>query len=337
MNLSIIRKLVQVSFFLFLVYGSAIVGYYIVEKVSGALPSLACAYDFEGADYCVLVPLQHQVDHRIGGVIVSGANILKSLIPLMITLLTFIVMFIFLNKAFCGWVCPLGTFQEFVNMLGRKLGVRQRESLPDSVVDRVRPVKWVILVMLVFALPLMAGLGMASHDLGDPFCKICPSRILTTLAVGDTRQVYVDSSSNATLVLSLTADFLFGLMIALALTVRQPFCRICPMLAMHAVFRKLGFARLVKEGARPRCKKCGLCVKACPMDIREVQTEMEKRDVTFDDCTLCGRCVEFCPDKGVLKLKYTVFPIFSADPAYFKRRKKAQIQWEKKHLGNRSS
>ena len=66
------------------------------------------------------------------------------------------------------------------------------------------------------------------------------------------------------------------------------------------------------------------------MDIREIHTEMEKRDVTYADCTLCGRCVEFCPDKDVLQLKYTVFPVFSADPAYFKVRKKAQTQWEKK-------
>jgi formate hydrogenlyase subunit 6/NADH:ubiquinone oxidoreductase subunit I len=103
------------------------------------------------------------------------------------------------------------------------------------------------------------------------------------------------------------------------------------MLALHAVFRKLGLLRLVKQ-ASPRCGKCGLCAKACPMDIREIHTEMEKRDVTFEDCTLCGRCVEFCPDRGVLQLKYAGFPLFRADPQYFKRRKKAQGAWEKSNL-----
>jgi formate hydrogenlyase subunit 6/NADH:ubiquinone oxidoreductase subunit I len=66
------------------------------------------------------------------------------------------------------------------------------------------------------------------------------------------------------------------------------------------------------------------------MDIAEIQTEMEKRDVTFEDCTLCGRCVEFCPEKNVLQLKYATLPVFSADPQYFKRRKKAQKKWEGK-------
>ena len=103
------------------------------------------------------------------------------------------------------------------------------------------------------------------------------------------------------------------------------------MLALHAVFRKVGLVRLVKN-AKPRCEKCGLCAKACPMDIREIHTEMEKKDVLFSDCTLCGRCVEFCPDQGVLQLKYTFVPLLKADPAYFKKRKKAQSQWEKSNL-----
>jgi polyferredoxin len=180
-------------------------------------------------------------------------------------------------------------------------------------------------------LPLLTGFGIAGHEAGDPFCKICPSRILTSLASGDTDQVYLDTSTWGYLLLSVVANFLFGLILVWGLFVRQPFCRICPMLALHAVFRKIGLVRLVKQ-AKPRCEKCGLCAKACPMDIREIHTEMEKKDVLYPDCTLCGRCVEFCPDKEVLQLKYAFLPILKADPAYFKKRKKAQSEWEKKSL-----
>ncbi len=331
MNLSLLRKLVQIASFIFFVYGGLVTGYYLEDKISGALPALSCAYDHQGADLCTLIPFQHQMDHRLGDVIAKGGNLMMGIMPTLITLGTFLLLFVLLNKAFCGWVCPLGSFQEFLQILGQKLGLQRRESLDESLVKRIRPVKWFLLLLLVFGFPLLAGVGLVNHDLGDPYCKICPSRLLTSLATGDGSQLHVDTASATTLTLSILADFLFGLMIALALTLRQPFCRICPMLALHAVFRKLGLLRLVKS-ATPRCERCGLCAKACPMDIREIHTDMTHRNVTFEDCTLCGRCVEFCPDKDVLQLKYTVFPVFRSSPDYFKKRKKAQTSWEKANL-----
>ena len=335
-NLSVLRKVVQLFAFVFLVYGIGVSSYYLADKLTASLPALSCAYDFEGADYCTLIPFQHQMDHRLGNALASGGNFLKALMPTLITLGTFLMLMVVLNKAFCGWICPLGTFQELLNMLGQKLGLQQQHSLDQRLVHRARPVKWLVLALLVFTFPLLTGLGWLNHDLGDPFCRICPSRILTTLATGNTSQLHVDTASTTTLILSLTGDFLFGLVVALALTIRQPFCRICPLLALQAAFRKLGMLRLVKN-ATPRCDKCGLCVKACPMDIAEVQTEMKRHDVTFEDCTLCGRCVEFCPDKDVLKLKYAGLTLFSADPGYFKERNRAQKQWEKFRLNSLSA
>lgn len=330
-NLSVVRKLVQLAAFLFLVYGSTLVGFYLTDKISGTFPALACAYDFQTADYCVLISLQHQVDHRVGTILAAGGAIAGALIPTLITLVTFALLFILLNKAFCGWICPLGFFQEVMTMIGQKLGLATRQNLPETTVQRLRPVKWLILVLLVLVFPLLTGLGFVGHELGSPYCSICPSRILTTLATGDTSQLVVDNTSTGYMALSVFGTFLFGLMVALALKVRQPFCRVCPMLALHAAFRKLGLVRLVKN-ATPRCEKCGLCAQACPMDIREVHTEMERRNVLFPDCTLCGRCVEFCPDVGVLSLKYAVIPVFKSGPAYFKQRRRMQNSWERFNL-----
>lgn len=330
-NLSLVRKLVQLAAFGFFVYGGLHTGYYLEEKLSGALPALSCAYDRQGADLCALIPFQHQMAHRLGEVVAQGGNLLAGIMPTLITLGTFLLLFVFLNKAFCGWICPLGTLQELLQMAGQKLGLQRRESLAKETVDRLRPVKWFVLLLLVFGFPLLTGIGWLNHDLGNPYCSICPSRILTTLATGDTSQLHVDTANATTLTLSLLADFGFGLMMALALSVRQPFCRICPMLALHAVFRKLGLLRLVKN-ATPRCERCGLCAKACPMDIREIHSDMTRRNVTFEDCTLCGRCVEFCPDEKVLQLKYASLPLFSSGAGYFKRRKQAQVAWERSSL-----
>jgi len=325
-NLSFIRKCVQLAAFIFLVYGSVVVGFYSADKLSGAFPALSCAYDAKTADYCVLIPLQHQFGHRIGTALAAGAFTFSTILPVLTTLLTFLVLFVLLNKAFCGWLCPLGFFQEVVGMIGQKLRLNRTESLDDKLVDRIRPAKWLMLGLLVILFPLASGLGFVGPELGDPFCKICPSRIMTTLAAGQLNQLYIDTSSTGYMILSIIADTLFGLILVLSLTVRQPFCRICPMLALHALFRKVGLVRLVKSYT-PRCDKCGLCARACPMDIREIQTSQEK-DVLFADCTLCGRCVEFCPDKDVLSLKYATIPIKVSDPQYFKARNRAQKEWE---------
>ncbi|MCG7961454.1 MAG: 4Fe-4S binding protein, partial [Candidatus Thiodiazotropha taylori] len=142
LNLSVIRKLVQISAFVFFVYGGLITGYYLEEKLSGALPALSCAYDFQGSDLCTLIPIQHQMDHRLGETIAKGGNLLMGVMPTLITLGTFLVLFVILNKAFCGWLCPLGTFQEFLQMIGQKIGLQRQESLSKSQVAKVRPVKW---------------------------------------------------------------------------------------------------------------------------------------------------------------------------------------------------
>ena len=218
-NLTIVRRAVQLGMFLLLVYGATLTGSYAADKLTQALPSLACAYDSEGSDYCALIPLQHQVSHGIGRAVDSG-NWLMMLLPMLTTMGTFLMLFVVLNKAFCGWVCPLGFFQEVVHLIGQKLGMRRVATLSDRWVDRLRPVKWLLLGGLVFGLPALSGLGFVSKDLGDPFCKICPSRIMTTLMTGTNEQLYVDTASYSYMTLSVIGDFLFGLMVAMALTLR---------------------------------------------------------------------------------------------------------------------
>lgn len=328
MNLTIIRRLVQLTAFIVMVYGIGLGGYYLADKFSNNLPALACAYDMQTADHCALISLQHQMDHRAAPILSQGGSLIDAFLPTIITLGTFALFIIILSKAFCGWICPLGFFQETLNILGQKLGLQQTQSLSKNTVKKTRPVKWLLMIFFLFVFPLLTGFGLTGHEFGDPFCRICPSRILTTLATANTNELVVDTSTTGYLIFSVIATFLFGLMMSIGLMVRQPFCRICPMLALNTLFKKIGLVRLVKE-AKPRCVKCGLCAKACPMDIHEIHTDMKNKDVIYPDCTLCGRCVEFCPDKDVLKMKYAFIPILSADPAYFKKRKKAQTTWEK--------
>ncbi|MBE9558638.1 MAG: 4Fe-4S binding protein [Proteobacteria bacterium] len=321
LTLSRIRLTVQVAMLVFTVYGGALVGHYLSDKVTGSLPALSCAYDQENSAYCVLIPLQHQLHHRVGQSIVKFQQFsFDYLIPMAFTMLNFLLFFAVLNKAFCGWICPLGTVQELINKVGRRLSLPLRRFRMDNV-GRVRPVKWLMLILLVLALPLAAGLGYTSHVMGDAYCQVCPSRMVTTLMTANTEQVATPTEDPVAFAFAALRSALFGFVLVLALAMRQPFCRICPMLALHAVFRRLVPLRLTKGDSSDRCGKCKACYIACPMDIREVVTEFGAK-AFHSDCTMCGRCVEFCPDDGLLALKFGPIPLFVSSGDYMKRRSK---------------
>jgi NAD-dependent dihydropyrimidine dehydrogenase PreA subunit len=321
-TLSRFRTLVQILTLFLTVWGSTVVGYYAAEKVSTALPALSCAYDKQHGGYCVLIPLQHQMHHRIGEALVKAQQITQQVIlPTAIAMGTFLIFFVVLGKAFCGWVCPLGTIQEWINRLGRRFNL-PHHLLTAKAIQRVRPVKWLILLGLVFLVPILAGMGTAPHSMGNPYCDICPSRIITTLLNADTEQVALKMTDTPSMILSAIANLLTGFVIIGALALRQPFCRICPMLAMNATFRHFSLTRLVKT-QNDKCEKCGICTKACPMDIPEIHHEHGLKAFN-EDCTLCGRCAEFCPDDGVIKIKFGPWALFSSSREYYKNRVKAE-------------
>lgn len=317
-----VRLLVQLVMLFLMVYGGSLVGYYAAEKISNALPALSCAYDKQTGAYCVLIPLQHQLHHRVGEALVAAqAFSFNILLPLFFTILSFLAFYVVLGKAFCGWVCPLGTVQELVGKLGRRLNLQPRFIAPEQV-GKVRPVKWLMLLALVLLFPLLAGMGVTPHATGDAFCQVCPSRIMTTVMTGDWEQLAVATSDATSVVLGVVANLLFGFILLAALAYRQPFCRGCPLLAWNALFQKFSLMRLVKV-EHARCDKCGVCHQACPMDIPEIWREHGSK-AFHEDCILCGRCAEFCPDDHVIHLQWGPWRWFSSARDYYRARTRVE-------------
>lgn len=312
------RFTVQILMLVVTVYGGALLGSYMADRLSQALPSLSCAYDKLTGDHCIMIVDQHLLHHRIGDALGRMQDFtFKVFIPALVSVGVFFSLFFFLNKAFCGWVCPMGTVQELLFRIGRRLQ-RPLHRLRPGNIAKVRPVKWLLLLVLVLGLPLLAGMGVVSEQLGDPYCQVCPSRLATTLLTADAEQIALRTSGGFNFFLGALGNALFGFVIIAALAVRQPFCRICPLLSWNALFQRLSPMRLVKR-QYDKCEKCGICAKACPMDIHEVACEHGGK-AFHEDCTLCGRCAEYCPEDGVIQIKFFGIRLFASSREYYKRR-----------------
>ena len=269
------RLWVQLAMFFVTVYGSVFVGTYMADKISSNLPALSCAYDQMNGGYCVLIPTQHILHHRIGEGIVRAQQLTFGMVvPLLMSFAFFYAFFFVIGKAFCGWVCPLGTLQELIGKIGRRfnIGLRRLATGDLGAAQKARPVKWLLLLGLVFMLPLLTGLGVTPHSLGNPYCDICPSRVATTLLTGNTDELALRMNDGWKFGLGAVANTLIGFMLIGALAMRQPFCRICPLLAFNAVFQRLSPLRLAKP-TRDKCGSCHICTDACPLDIPEIASE----------------------------------------------------------------
>jgi polyferredoxin len=159
------------------------------------------------------------------------------------------------NKSICGWGCQLGLLQDLLH----------RVKLP-----KWQPPFWISNTVRVIALVgLVGGLVTAGLDwIGaiDPF------------------QLF---SFNFTWAIALFVLTMF----AASLFVYRPWCRFfCPFGLVGWVVEQVSLMRPRID--RDACKKCKLCVKACPSGA---MADFYANAILHADCFACGACIEACP------------------------------------------
>ena len=305
MNVQRLRLLVQAIAFVLLVYGGAV-----AIDFGSKLPTFSCAFVEDVGGGCFLIALQHQLARPLPALLGTMG------VTLLVLVGTAALLAVVLNKAWCGWVCPVGFLQDLITKLRNLIGI-DLSRLPWSSVKRYRSVKYVLLALLIL-LPLAIGNLGLSRDWTAPFCQMCPARPLLPLLKGDTSEFHVDFSSIPTLVLTTLAIVLAGLFVPVSFVKRRFFCSYCPMLAFLSLFDKVGLLSLKKDGQR--CTRCGSCYRACPMEIREIEEEKVKTNLVTQDCILCLRCVESCPENKALTATFLGIEVFRASEAGFLER-----------------
>jgi MauM/NapG family ferredoxin protein len=219
------------------------------------------------------------------------------------------------GRLFCGWVCPLGTINDFLGLLIPK--ERRRKPLGNQ----IRRLKYYglffVLASSLFTLQI-AGLA-------DPISLLIRSlAVAVEPATNLMAHTVFDLLYRAHIpVVTDVSEFIYALLKKYVLAFRQPFfyqglfiglvfsaillanlfrrrfwCSgLCPLGALLGIITKVSpFKRFVGTG----CTSCSLCVKECrTRAAADIKGEWKKAE-----CVLCGECEEDCP-KGVVRFGFT--------------------------------
>jgi polyferredoxin len=196
----------------------------------------------------------------------------------MFLLLAFLGISLVFRKAFCGWLCPVGTLSEYLWKLGRNtLGRNFR--FPRWADIALRSLKYALLGLFLYAVCSLAVPELRAFMEG-PYGIISDVKMLNFFRF-----------------LGVTGAVVLGVLVVSSLFVQNFWCRyLCPYGALMGFFSLLSPARIRRE-PEP-CIDCAKCAKACP-SLLPVDRLISIRSV---ECTGCMECVAACPAEGALAM-----------------------------------
>jgi polyferredoxin len=210
----------------------------------------------------------------------------------MFMLIAFLAISFLYRKAFCSWICPVGTISEWLWQTGRMFF--KRTFAPPRWLDiPLRGLKYVLLGLFLYVVIAMPVAGIRQF-LTSPYGMVADVKMLNFFRqMGQT-----------------TAVVLMTLVVA-SLLVKNAWCRyLCPYGAMMGLVSLVSPTRIVRNS--DACIDCAKCAKACPAGL-PVDTLLTVRSA---ECTACLSCVSVCPAAGALDLKMGLRRRRSAVPAW---------------------
>ena len=185
-----------------------------------------------------------------------------------------LVLTLLFSRGFCGWICPFGSIQEWLGLLGRKI-FRKSYNPSGPWERRLRYLKYVILAVII---GFTWHLGTLVFRPYDPFLAFFH------LGQGLDEMPY--------------AYAVLGVVLLGSLKYERFFCKYaCPLGAVIGIVGKLGLAKVVRSG--DGCNGCNVCQKKCWANIDFLSTNT----VRDAECNHCLDCVVHCPKPNVLSLK----------------------------------
>ncbi len=191
---------------------------------------------------------------------------------------------IFFGRAACGWLCPFGLLQDWLNKI---------KSPKISLPNWTRNIKYVFLVGFVLILPYFTSIHW--------FSRLCPDGTLIAgipWLIWNPNDPVIDAPyiTEVGLWYYLKIAILIAFIVA-SILIKRPFCRtMCPLGAIYGLFNKISFFHLELDDNK--CTNCKLCNKSCPMDLDVVKKH------NSPDCIRCLQCTVSSCSQGLIKPKF---------------------------------
>lgn len=207
----------------------------------------------------------------------SGELLKRVEMSSLVLLLAVAILSIFLGRAFCGFICPLGTLQRLMASLGHKMKIRQ-VKLNKNLDKTLRFSKYVVLAGILLLTYRAGSLVIRPYD---------PWAAYMHLSTG--AEVFSESLVGVVILIILLLSSLF---------VERAWCRyFCPLGAALSLISPLSLFKVRRNSSS--CSNCNLCSRNCPMGIQA----NEGQGPSSRECIKCGQCVETCPKSGTMEIK----------------------------------
>jgi polyferredoxin len=195
---------------------------------------------------------------------------------------SFLVISFVFRKAFCSWLCPVGSASEYLWKVGR-LTFGRNFQLPRWVNIPLRSLKYIVLSFFAYAVIGMSAASIAEF-LNSPYALVIDVRMLNFFR-------YLGGTA---------AWVVLGLAIA-SIFVRNFWCRhLCPYGGFLGLVSLFSPMRITRNAST--CINCAKCAKSCPSAL-PVDKLVRIRSV---ECTGCLECVAVCPAKDTLTISVPV-------------------------------
>ena len=196
----------------------------------------------------------------------------------MFLFMAFVLMSLLAKKAFCSWLCPVGTFSEALWKLGRKVFGRNYQLWRWLDIP-LRGLKYVLLGLFLLAVVTMSAEALGEF-MATPYGLIADVKMLNFFCEMGT-----------------TAAVVMAVLVGGSILVKNFWCRyLCPYGALMGLVSLLSPVKIRRDVEA--CIDCAKCAKACPASL-PVDQLVEIRSV---ECAACMECIAVCPAENALKL-----------------------------------